>query len=156
MLGVDHDTIILLSTPFPTIPMLGKHCCHNVIVFYVGNKRCCIVLYCIVLYCTSETEIYSNYTHTTPTDHYAQSTKQRCFEEIIFIFSSSSRPRIGPTYYTLPSGVLLSVDAAAENRYWKSDVTSAEQAPAVVPVSTLYRLFSSGKALLSPVALVLR
>ena len=51
MLGVDHDKIILLSTPFPTIPMLGKHCCCGVIVFYVGNKRCCIVLYCIVLYC---------------------------------------------------------------------------------------------------------
>ena len=51
MLGVDHDKIILLSTPFPTIPMLGKTCCCGVIVFYVGNKRCCIVLYCIVLYC---------------------------------------------------------------------------------------------------------
>ena len=48
MLGVDHDKIILLSTPFPTIPMLGKNCCCGVIVFYVGNKRCCIVLYCIV------------------------------------------------------------------------------------------------------------
>ncbi len=48
MLGVDHDKIILLSTPFPTIPMLGKHCCCGVIVFYVGNKQCCIVLYCIV------------------------------------------------------------------------------------------------------------
>ena len=24
MLGVDHDKIILLSTPIPTIPMLGK------------------------------------------------------------------------------------------------------------------------------------
>ena len=44
MLGVDHDKIILLSTPFPTIPMLGKNCCYNVIVFFVGNKRCCIVL----------------------------------------------------------------------------------------------------------------
>ena len=41
MLGVDHDKIILLSTPFPTIPMLGKNCCCGVIVFYVGNKRCC-------------------------------------------------------------------------------------------------------------------
>ena len=41
MLGVDHDKIILLSTPFPTIPMLGKNCCYNVIVFFVGNKRCC-------------------------------------------------------------------------------------------------------------------
>ena len=48
---MDHDKIILLSTPFPTIPMLGKNCCCGVIVFYVGNKRCCIVLYCIVLYC---------------------------------------------------------------------------------------------------------
>ena len=48
MLGVDHDKIILLSTPFPTIPMLGKNCCYNVIVFFVGNKRCCIVLYCNV------------------------------------------------------------------------------------------------------------
>ena len=48
--GVDHDKIILLSTPFPTIPMLGKNGCCGVIVFYVGNKRCCIVLYCIVLY----------------------------------------------------------------------------------------------------------
>ena len=45
MLVVDHDKIILLSTPFPTIPMLGKNCCCDVIVFYVGNKRCCIVLY---------------------------------------------------------------------------------------------------------------
>ena len=51
MLGVDHDKNILLSTPFPTIPMLGTNCWCNVIVFYVRNKRCCIVLYCIVLYC---------------------------------------------------------------------------------------------------------
>ena len=48
MLGMDHDKNILLSTPFPTIPMLGTNCWCNVIVFYVGNKRCCIVLYCIV------------------------------------------------------------------------------------------------------------
>ena len=48
--GVDHDKIILLSTPFPTIPILGKNCCCGVIVFYVGYKRCCIVLNCIVLY----------------------------------------------------------------------------------------------------------
>ena len=48
MLGVDHDKNILLSTPFPTIPMLGRNCWCNVIVFYVGNKRCCIVLYCNV------------------------------------------------------------------------------------------------------------
>ena len=49
MLEVAHDKIILLSTPFPTIPMLATHCCCNVNLFYVGNKRsCCIVLYCIV------------------------------------------------------------------------------------------------------------
>ena len=47
MLGVDHDNTILLSVPFPTIPMFVKnwHCCCGVIVFYVGNKRRCIV-YC--------------------------------------------------------------------------------------------------------------
>ena len=54
MLGVDQDKIILLSTSFPTILMLGKSCCCGVIVFYVGNKRCCIVLHCIVLYCKPE------------------------------------------------------------------------------------------------------
>ena len=53
MLGVDHCEIILLSTPFPTIPMLGTNCWCNVIVFYVGNKRCCVVLYCIVLHFTA-------------------------------------------------------------------------------------------------------
>ena len=42
--GVDHDEIILLSTPFLTIPMLDTNCCCNVILFYLGNKRCCIVL----------------------------------------------------------------------------------------------------------------
>ena len=57
ILVVDHGKIIFLSTPLPTIPMLGKNCCYNVIMFYVGNKRCCIVLhgmvwYCIVLHCT--------------------------------------------------------------------------------------------------------
>ena len=56
MLGVDHDKIILLldiriiltNLPFPTIKMLGKNCCCNVILFYVGNNQCSIVLYCIV------------------------------------------------------------------------------------------------------------
>ena len=43
--GVEHDKILLLSTLFPTITLLGKNCWYNVIVFYVGNKRCCIVLY---------------------------------------------------------------------------------------------------------------
>ena len=54
MLEVDHDKIILLFTPFPNIPMLGKTCCCDVIVFYVENVDVvlyCIVLYCIVLYC---------------------------------------------------------------------------------------------------------
>ena len=51
MLGVGHDKIILLSTPFPTIPMLGTNCCCNVILFYVRNKRCCIALYRIALHC---------------------------------------------------------------------------------------------------------
>ena len=45
MLGVGHDKIILLPTFFPSITMLGKHFCCNAILFYVGNKRCCIVLY---------------------------------------------------------------------------------------------------------------
>ena len=46
MLGVDHDKIILLSTLFPTIPMLATNCC-NVNLYYVENKRsCCIVLCC--------------------------------------------------------------------------------------------------------------
>ena len=44
MLGVDHDKIILLSTPFPTIPMLGKNCSYNVIVFYVVNKTMLYVI----------------------------------------------------------------------------------------------------------------
>ena len=56
MLGVDHDKNILLSTPFPTIPMLGRNCWCNVIVFYVGNKRC-IVLYC-VFRCISVFQVY--------------------------------------------------------------------------------------------------
>ena len=43
----------IMSAPLPTIPMLRTNCCYNVILFYVGNRRCCIVLYCtgIVLYC---------------------------------------------------------------------------------------------------------
>ena len=44
MSGMEYDKIIILSTPFPTIPVLGKHCCCDVIVFYVGNKRYCSVL----------------------------------------------------------------------------------------------------------------
>ena len=74
MLGVDHDKTILLSTPFPPIPMLGKNCCCDVIVFYVGNKRCCIVLYCIVLYCIVLKQFYSHSVnsvfqlHCTPHD----------------------------------------------------------------------------------------
>ena len=41
--GVDHDKIILLSTAFPTIPMLGTDCCCNVILVYVGNKSCIVL-----------------------------------------------------------------------------------------------------------------
>ena len=43
-----HDIrfFFYMSTPFPTIPMLGTNCCCNVILFHAGNKRCC----CIVLY----------------------------------------------------------------------------------------------------------
>ena len=51
MLWVAHDEVILLSTPFPTIPMLGNNCCCDVMVFYIGNRRCCVVLCCVVLYC---------------------------------------------------------------------------------------------------------
>ena len=40
MLRVDHDKSILLSTPFPATPMLSTNCCRNVMLFYVGNKRC--------------------------------------------------------------------------------------------------------------------
>ena len=35
MLGVDYHKIILLSTTFPTIPMLGTTCLCKVILFYV-------------------------------------------------------------------------------------------------------------------------
>ena len=47
-LGVDHDKISLLSTPFPTIQLFGKNCRCDAIVLYVVLY--CIVLYCIVLY----------------------------------------------------------------------------------------------------------
>ena len=56
MLGVEHDKIILLSAPFPTIPIFGKNCCCNVILFYVATKCCCIALHIalpIALYCIS-------------------------------------------------------------------------------------------------------
>ena len=47
MLGVDHDKIILLSTPFPIIPIVVTNCCCNMLcLFYVENKRCIVVLYC--------------------------------------------------------------------------------------------------------------
>ena len=49
MLGVDHDKSILLFTPFPTIPMLGKNCVCDVglIVLMKIND---VVLYFILLY----------------------------------------------------------------------------------------------------------
>ena len=60
ILGVDHDKIILLSTLFPTIPMLGKNCC----VMY-SNSLCSmleiidVVLYCIVEWARSKSTIIS-------------------------------------------------------------------------------------------------
>ena len=41
---MEIDKIILLYTPFTNIPILGTNCCCGVILFYVGNKRCYIVL----------------------------------------------------------------------------------------------------------------
>ena len=66
MLEVDHDEIILLSTSFPTIPMLATNCCCNVILFYVGNKRRCIVLYCIV-----RMHLHGLYQHFIPRNLFA-------------------------------------------------------------------------------------
>ena len=53
MLEVDHDEIILLSTPFPTIPMLATNCC-CIMLFCSMLEINDVVLYCIVfsyLYC---------------------------------------------------------------------------------------------------------
>ena len=55
MLEVDHDKIILLSTLFPTIPMLGTNCCFNVILFYFDH----VVLSCIV-----RVHLQGSYQHT--------------------------------------------------------------------------------------------
>ena len=41
---MENDKIILLYTPFTNIPISGRNCCCVVILFYVGNKRCYIVL----------------------------------------------------------------------------------------------------------------
>ena len=49
MMGVDHDKIILLSTSFPTIPMLGKNGCCDVLCTMLEIND--VLLYCIVLYC---------------------------------------------------------------------------------------------------------
>ena len=50
MLGVDHDNILLLPTPFPTILMLGN--CIVVIIQLCSMLEINdVVLYCIVLYC---------------------------------------------------------------------------------------------------------
>ena len=59
MLGVDHDKIILRANPFPTIPMLGTNCWCNVIVFYVGNKRCCTVS--ILIISTPRVSVHDRY-----------------------------------------------------------------------------------------------
>ena len=70
MLEVDQDKIILLSTPFPTIPMLATNCCCNVILLYVGNKRR-IVLYCFVLYCIVRMHLHGLYQHFIPRNLFA-------------------------------------------------------------------------------------
>ena len=54
MLGVDHDKNMLLSTPFPTIPMLEQIVGIMLLCSMLGINDVvlyCIVLYCIVLYC---------------------------------------------------------------------------------------------------------
>ena len=67
MLEVDHDKIILLSTAFPTIPMLATNCCCSVNLFYVGNKRsCCIAWYCIV-----RMHLHGGYQHVIPRNLFA-------------------------------------------------------------------------------------
>ena len=91
MLGVDHDKILLLSTPFPTIPMLGKNCCYNVIVFYVGNKRCCIVLYCIVLYCKRS---------SNDTERFGKATELLLLRTTQHIHELDIGVRLGPTLAT--------------------------------------------------------
>ena len=54
--GVDNDKTILLSTPFPTIPIFSLQCFFVMLfLFYVGNKR-----YCIVLYFTAQIYAYIN------------------------------------------------------------------------------------------------
>ena len=59
MLRVDHDKILLLSTPFPTIPMLGKNCCYNVLCSMLEVND--VVLYCgIVLAASLLAKIYSH------------------------------------------------------------------------------------------------
>ena len=37
MLGANHDKIILLSTPFPIIPMLDKHFFKIIMLFLIIN-----------------------------------------------------------------------------------------------------------------------
>ena len=45
MLGVDHEKIILLSTLFPIIPILGTNCSCNVICSMLEIND--VVLYCM-------------------------------------------------------------------------------------------------------------
>ena len=47
MLGVDHNKIILLSTPFQSSQFWVHFVAVMLFVFYAGNKRCCIALYCM-------------------------------------------------------------------------------------------------------------
>ncbi len=46
-------------------------------VFYVGNKRCCIVLYCIVLYISPENAATQNHDHRLSTHFVSQGQTQR-------------------------------------------------------------------------------
>ena len=48
MLGVDHDKIFFCPPPFQPSKFWVKFVVVMLVLFYVGNKRCCIVLYCII------------------------------------------------------------------------------------------------------------
>ena len=60
MLRVNHDNTFLLSTPFLTIPILGTTCCCNVMLFYAGDKRCCVVLYFHTCHIVRKLEVSGN------------------------------------------------------------------------------------------------
>ena len=53
MLGLDHDKIIVLPTPFQSSQIFVTNCCFDVICVLCVTMLYSIVLYCIVLYCES-------------------------------------------------------------------------------------------------------